>query len=78
MAAFEVPNEPITYEQKLTNFQVPLKKLERDAGFRFFHETRDFKTRNLCDFAGCKLISKETMENILLQRETRNAQNTKP
>ncbi|XP_028396223.1 nuclease EXOG, mitochondrial-like [Dendronephthya gigantea] len=77
MAAFEVPNEPITYEQKLTNFQVPLEKLERDTGFRFFQETRDFKTRNLCDFTGCKLISKETMENILSQRETKNAQNTK-
>jgi hypothetical protein len=75
MAAFEVPNEPITHEKNLVDFQVPLQKLEKDSGFTFFEKIEKPKTKNLCQITGCKLISKETMELVFVRRQLSNAQN---
>ena len=75
MAAFEVPNQPITYKKSLADFQVPLQKLEKDSGFSFFEKIEKFKTKNLCEVAGCKLMSKDAMEVVMLRRQLGNAQN---
>ena len=75
MAAFEVPNEPITQEKNLLLFQVPVQKLEKDSGFSFFEKIEKFKTKNLCQVTGCKLMSKENMEFVILRRQLSNAQN---
>jgi hypothetical protein len=75
MAAFEVPNEPITYENNLTDFQVPLQKLEKDSGFSFFEKIEKFKTKNLCEVTRCKLMSKEAMVLVVSRRQLSNAQN---
>ena len=74
LAAFEVPNEPIKYEKKLANFQVPLEKLEKDSGFSFFETIEKLKTKNLCEVTRCKLMTKEDMERVVLRRDLRNAQ----
>lgn len=71
IAAFEIPNSPITSEWDLKSFQVPLEKLEKDAGLRFFPLIGKYE--NLCDTTSCELISQEMMDITLLKRQINNA-----
>lgn len=74
MAAFEVPNQQIAYDKSLTDFQVPLQKVEKDSGFSFFEKIDKLRTNNLCQVTKCKLMSKQAMEFVMLQRQLENAQ----
>ena len=77
LGAFEVPNEPVSFEKKLSDFQVPLMKLVRDTGFYYFKNTNQSEIKDLCKVTGCKLMSREFMENITMVRKLSNAKNIK-
>ena len=73
LGAFVVPNEPIGFEFKLQDFQVPLKDLEREAGLIFFPKYDVSTAPDLCERDGCKLLSEEFMKLITFGRKLRNA-----
>ena len=50
-----------------------MEKLEKDSGLTFFEKIEKSNTKNLCEVIGCKLISKDIMESIMLRRELLNA-----
>ena len=73
LGAFVVPNEPVNFEHKLQEFQVPLDVLTQYSGLVFF-PTFDAGTANdLCLTDGCKMLSKERMDMIVFGRRLRNA-----
>mmetsp|Transcript_1619 Transcript_1619/g.5199 ORF Transcript_1619/g.5199 Transcript_1619/m.5199 type:complete len:311 (+) Transcript_1619:51-983(+) len=47
-AAFLVPNDPIPPEVPLSTFQVPMSKVERLVGTRFWPEARALRAHDLC------------------------------
>ena len=74
VGAFQVPNEPVPNERKLSDFQVPLSKLEKDSGFLFLKTINPLKVQDLCETTGCKLMSNEVIKNIITCRQLNNAE----
>ncbi|KAK3725332.1 hypothetical protein QZH41_008958, partial [Actinostola sp. cb2023] len=72
LSAFIVPNQPISIDRQLPEFEVTMETLSKNTGILFFSETLTSNARNLCHVDGCKLLSKEFMENISLGRKIRN------
>lgn len=73
LGAFVIPNEPVTFEHKLQDFQVSLEELERYSGLVFFPNFDVDKASDLCLTDGCKMISKERMDMIVFGRRLRNS-----
>lgn len=73
LGAFVVPNEPVSFEHKLHEFQVPLDVLSQYSGLVFFPAFDGDKANDLCLTDGCRLLSKERMDMIVFGRRIRNA-----
>lgn len=73
LGAFVVPNEPVSFEHKLQDFQVPLDVLAQYSGLIFFPAFDAGKASDLCLTDGCRLLSKERMDMIVFGRRLRNA-----
>ncbi|XP_019635173.1 PREDICTED: nuclease EXOG, mitochondrial-like, partial [Branchiostoma belcheri] len=72
IAAFVVPNQRIGY-QNLTDFQVPIKDLEKSAGFSIYPQLDRSKTKNLCELDSCKLLGKNEFELYFIGRKLQSA-----
>ena len=73
LGAFVIPNEPVSFQHKLQDFQVSLEDLERRSGLLFFPAFNLGKASDLCVTDGCKMMSKERMDMIVFGRRLRNA-----
>jgi len=73
LGAFVVPNEPVSFEYKLQDFQVSLEDVEQFSGLVFFPNFVFGKASDLCLTDGCKMMSKERMDMITFGRRLRNA-----
>ena len=76
LGAFVVPNEPVSFEHKLQDFQVPLDVLAQYSGLVFFPAFDAWKASDLCLTDGCKLLSKERLDMIAFGRRLRNAKSS--
>ncbi|CAD5123269.1 DgyrCDS11628 [Dimorphilus gyrociliatus] len=77
VAAFLVPNKPITFERKLRDYQVDVSRIESLIGFRLLPNLKAKSMKNLCNNEGCNLISKEEFEKIFLTSRIKNSRNIK-
>lgn len=59
IAAFVLPNEPISNETKLIDFEVPVNALERSAGLQLFQKVPEEKKRALCKEVRCQITVRE-------------------
>lgn len=75
LGAFIVPNQPISNDHQLQEFEVTMETVSKNTGISFFSETLRSNAGNLCKIDGCKLLSKEFMENIAFARKLRNCSN---
>ncbi|XP_066301396.1 nuclease EXOG, mitochondrial-like [Branchiostoma lanceolatum] len=73
IGAFIVPNQPIDFGPKLTDFQVPIEDLEKSSGFKFYPQLDRSKTKNLCEMDSCKLITKKEFELWIIGRKLQSA-----
>lgn len=73
VGAFVVPNEPVSFEHKLHDFQVTPEDLERYSGLEFFPGFVVDKASDLCLTDGCNMISKERMDLIVFGRRLRTS-----
>lgn len=73
LGSFVVPNEPVSFDHKLQEFQVPLDVLAQYSGLVFFPAFNAGKANDLCLTDGCKMLSKERMDMIVFGRRLRNA-----
>ena len=76
LGAFVVPNEPLSFEHKLQEFQVTLNVLAQYSGLVFFPAFNVGTANDLCLTDGCRLLSKERMDMIVFGRRLRNATNS--
>lgn len=75
LGAFIVPNKKITYENKLTDFQVEVAEIEKAAGVTMLPKLDYKSASNLCKDDGCKLISKHDFDLWIFNRRLNNAKN---
>ena len=73
LGAFVVPNEPLSFEHKLEDFQVSMDALAQHSGLIFFPAFDVGTANDLCMTDGCRLLSKERMDMIVFGRRLRNA-----
>ena len=73
LGAFVVPNQPVSFEHKLQDFQVPLDVLAQCSGLTFFPAFDAGMASDLCLTDGCRLLSKERMDMIVFGRRLRNS-----
>lgn len=73
LGAFVIPNEPVSFENKLHDFQVSLEVLAQYSGLVFFPAFDAGKANDLCLTDGCKMLSKERMDMIVFGRRLRNS-----
>lgn len=66
LGAFVVPNQPISNDRQLPDFEVPINALTKESGVLFFSDKLISSAGNLCQVDGCKLLSKEFMDRIFL------------
>merc|ERR1712203_1241306 len=66
LAAFVVPNEPVE-NRHLTEFQVDLKKLERESGLTFHPDLDKNTVGDLCKQDGCNLQNYREFQQFLEQ-----------
>ncbi len=74
LAAFIIPNIPISYEHKLEEYQVPLEQLEARVGMTFVPKLNRSKTQNLCEVEGCKVMDKNQFDLFIIGRKLAYAQ----
>jgi len=67
LAAFVVPNEPVE-DRHLTEFQVDLKKLERESGLTFHPELDKSTVGDLCKQDGCNLQNYKEFQQFFWSR----------
>merc|ERR1712130_1009504 len=67
LAAFVVPNQPVQ-NQHLTEFQVDLKKLERESGLTFHPELDRSAVGDLCKQDGCNLQNYKEFQQFFWRR----------
>ncbi|EDO41220.1 predicted protein, partial [Nematostella vectensis] len=73
LGAFIVPNQPISFDRDLKEFQVSIEKLSKDSGLVFFPQFPQGKAEDLCEVDGCKLMSQGFMEKIIFCRKLHNS-----
>ncbi|CAI4043438.1 ribonuclease SKDI_10G0140 [Saccharomyces kudriavzevii IFO 1802] len=59
VAAFVLPNEPISNETKLTDFEVPVDALERSTGLEFLQKVPLLKKKALCKEVNCQIVVRD-------------------
>ena len=64
VAAFVLPNEPISNETKITDFEVPVNALERSTGLELLKNLPKNKTIPLCKEVKCQLVIREFNDSI--------------
>lgn len=62
VAAFVVPNEPISSKQPLTSFLIPMRVLEAVSGHIFFPKLQGKKMGDLCNSISCDNIKSKYKE----------------
>lgn len=68
VAAFVLPNDVISNDTPLTNFQVPVDALERSAGLELMQKVPFFNRKELCKEVKCEIIVREfpkQMNNLI-------------
>ncbi|XP_065668899.1 nuclease EXOG, mitochondrial [Hydra vulgaris] len=69
IGAFIIPNQPISDEKTLLDYQVKLEDLEKLAGFNFFPKLVNLnRVGNLCLVDGCKTITKAMADTMNFSR----------
>jgi len=58
-AAFVLPNEVISNDDPLTNYQVPIEALERASGLELLQKVQPNKKNDLCREVKCEIIVRE-------------------
>ncbi|NWV04825.1 EXOG Nuclease, partial [Ptilonorhynchus violaceus] len=74
LGAFVVPNDPIGFSHKLTDFQVSVEDLEKMSGLVFFPQvdkTKDVK--NICEVDTCKLMGFKEFTLYITARKVQSA-----
>ncbi|AJR54771.1 Nuc1p [Saccharomyces cerevisiae YJM689] len=59
IAAFVLPNEPISNETKLTDFEVPIDALERSTGLELLQKVPPSKKKALCKEVNCQIVVRD-------------------
>ena len=72
-AAFVIPNKPLSYDYKLTDFQIDLRDLEKMAGIRLAPNLDLQHVENLCKHDGCQLIGRTEFELYFIRRKLDSA-----
>ncbi|XP_061442986.1 nuclease EXOG, mitochondrial isoform X2 [Rhineura floridana] len=74
LGAFMVPNDPISFDHQLLEFQVSIEDLERTSGLVFFPQVNKAKdVRNICEVDTCKLIDLEEFTLYITTRKLQSA-----
>ncbi|XP_051872176.1 nuclease EXOG, mitochondrial-like [Pristis pectinata] len=74
LGAFVVPNEPIGFEHRLTEYQVNLQTLEKMAGLTFFPGLdKARQCRDLCEADTCRLLDATEFALYIAGRKVRGA-----
>ncbi|KAL4222857.1 hypothetical protein ACF0H5_018897 [Mactra antiquata] len=75
MGAFVVPNEPIGYDKKLTDYLVDLEALEKSLGVTLVPKLIETEgnVKNLCKVDNCKLIGRKEFELYFIGRKLESA-----
>lgn len=69
IAAFVLPNEVISNETKLTDFEVPVNALERSTGLEFFQKVPEDKRKALCKEVKCQITVREFQKALPAPKE---------
>lgn len=59
VAAFVLPNDVISNETKLTDFEVPINALERSTGLQFLQKVPENKKKALCKEVKCQITVRD-------------------
>jgi endonuclease G len=59
LAAFVLPNKPISNDKPLTDFEVPLEALEKASGLEFATKLPEQRRRKLCEQIKCSVLIRE-------------------
>lgn len=73
VGAFVIPNEPLGFDHKLTEYQVTLEALEGMTGVTFLPLIDKTKLVDLCSADTCQLLSAEKFELYILSRRLGSA-----
>ncbi|XP_052768716.1 nuclease EXOG, mitochondrial-like [Mya arenaria] len=73
MATFIVPNEPINFDHKLTEYQVPMETLEGVVGMKIIPKLDRQIVGDLCEIEGCKLMDRTEFELYFIGRKLGSA-----
>lgn len=65
VAAFVLPNAPISNSTKLTEFEVPVNALERSSGLQLLQNVPKNKKKELCKEVRCEITVREFNNNML-------------
>ena len=65
VAAFVLPNEPISNSTKLTEFEVPVNALERSSGLQLLQNVPPNKKKELCKQVSCQITVREFNKQVL-------------
>ncbi|XP_070566671.1 nuclease EXOG, mitochondrial-like [Ptychodera flava] len=76
VGAFVIPNEPISSDRQLIEFQVNLEDVEKFSGFTFLKKLNRTEAKNLCDVDGCKLIPTDELELLTVGKKLAGAKST--
>ena len=73
IGAFIIPNQPISEEKTLLDYQVNLEEIEKHSGLEFFPNLSNLqRIGNLCLIDSCKMITKAMADMINLSRSMKN------
>lgn len=74
LGAFVVPNNPIGFSHRLTEFQVNIEDLEKMSGLVFFPQVDKTKdVQNICEVDTCKLIGFKEFTLYITARKVQSA-----
>ncbi|KAG7488647.1 hypothetical protein MATL_G00037140 [Megalops atlanticus] len=77
VGAFVVPNQPISFDHPLTEFQVSLTDLERMSGLTFFPKVDHVQSvKNLCEVDSCSLMNFKEFTLYITGRKVGSARTT--
>eukprot|EP01121_Diplochlamys_sp_Union-15-3_P015064 TRINITY_DN4912_c0_g1_i1.p1 TRINITY_DN4912_c0_g1~~TRINITY_DN4912_c0_g1_i1.p1 ORF type:complete len:184 (-),score=12.63 TRINITY_DN4912_c0_g1_i1:24-575(-) len=74
LGCFIIPNKPISSEDPLIKYQVPLEKVERSVGTLLFPELDESEVEDLCSVCSCELLSQERVNHYLKQQRKKSKQ----
>ncbi|XP_042327124.1 nuclease EXOG, mitochondrial isoform X2 [Sceloporus undulatus] len=74
LGAFVVPNNPISFDHQLLEFQVSIEELEKMSGLVFFPQVNKNKdVRDICEVDTCKLMGLEEFTLYITTRKLQSA-----